>query len=94
MSSSKTESESQNVMHGSIIQIGQTKLLCHIHEGNSTCGLCEPGLLIETQRDSTPGPTVVLSHKEQLKKIQRKYGLENESMFSKQNIIILYSYLF
>lgn len=77
MSVSKTESDSHDVVHGSVLQIGQTKLLCHVHEGNSTCGLCEPGLLIETPRETTPGPS--LSHKEQLKKLQKKYGLENES---------------
>lgn len=80
MSASKTESESCDLVHGSVIQIAQTKLLCHIHEGNSTCGLCEPGLLIEPQqRDISSGSAVVLSHKEQLKKLQKKYGLENES---------------
>ncbi|TMW42177.1 hypothetical protein DOY81_012743 [Sarcophaga bullata] len=79
MSASKTESESYDLVHGSVIQIAQTKLLCHIHEGNSTCGLCEPGLLIEPQqRDISSGSAVVLSHKEQLKKLQKKYGLENE----------------
>ncbi|KRJ99637.1 angiogenic factor with G patch and FHA domains 1 isoform X3 [Drosophila yakuba] len=75
-------SEAMDLVHGSVITLGQTKLLCHVHEGNSTCGLCEPGLLIEN-----PAPVVaavgsstasVLSHKEQLKKLQRKYGLENE----------------
>ncbi|KAM7346036.1 angiogenic factor with G patch and FHA domains 1 isoform 3-T3 [Cochliomyia hominivorax] len=87
MSASKTESVSYDLVHGSVIQIAQTKLLCHIHEGNSTCGLCEPGLLIEPQqRESAPGSAVVLSHKEQLKKIQKKYGLENEKFVdSKQN---------
>ncbi|XP_065367171.1 angiogenic factor with G patch and FHA domains 1 [Calliphora vicina] len=87
MSVSKTESESYDLVHGSVIQIAQTKLLCHIHEGNSTCGLCEPGLLIEPQqREVSSGSAVVLSHKEQLKKIQKKYGLENEKFVdSKQN---------
>lgn len=87
MSASKTESNSYDLVHGSILQIAQTKLLCHIHEGNSTCGLCEPGLLIETQQREAPaGSTIVLSHKEQLKKIQKKYGLENEKFVdSKQN---------
>lgn len=82
MSESKTSSDAMDLVHGSVITLGQTKLLCHIHEGNSTCGLCEPGLLIET-----PSPAVsssafnanTLSHKEQLKKLQKKYGLENES---------------
>ncbi|XP_016972499.1 angiogenic factor with G patch and FHA domains 1 isoform X1 [Drosophila rhopaloa] len=82
LNGSPMASDAMDLVHGSVITLGQTKLLCHVHEGNSTCGLCEPGLLIET-----PAPVVatvgastatVLSHKEQLKKIQRKYGLENE----------------
>ncbi|XP_020800350.1 angiogenic factor with G patch and FHA domains 1 isoform X4 [Drosophila serrata] len=71
-----------DLVHGSVITLGQTKLLCHVHEGNSTCGLCEPGLLIETPAPvaatNTASTGTVLSHKEQLKKLQRKYGLENE----------------
>lgn len=80
MSESKEASETLDLVHGSIIAIGQTKLLCHVHEGNSTCGLCEPGLLIETQPAATVAAVAgnVLSHKEQLKKLQKKYGLENE----------------
>ncbi|KAH8290658.1 hypothetical protein KR054_004803 [Drosophila jambulina] len=74
--------EAMDLVHGSVITLGQTKLLCHVHEGNSTCGLCEPGLLIETPAPvvatTTASTGTVLSHKEQLKKLQRKYGLENE----------------
>ncbi|XP_052838419.1 angiogenic factor with G patch and FHA domains 1 [Drosophila gunungcola] len=82
LNGSPMASDAMDLVHGSVITLGQTKLLCHVHEGNSTCGLCEPGLLIES-----PAPAVatvgastatVLSHKEQLKKLQRKYGLENE----------------
>ncbi|XP_032589931.1 angiogenic factor with G patch and FHA domains 1 isoform X2 [Drosophila grimshawi] len=81
MSESKEASETQDLVHGSVIGIGQTRLLCHVHEGNSTCGLCEPGLLIETQTAASAATTTnanVLTHKEQLKKLQKKYGLENE----------------
>ncbi|XP_034479841.1 angiogenic factor with G patch and FHA domains 1 isoform X2 [Drosophila innubila] len=83
----RVESETvQDLVHGSVLGIGQTKLLCHIHEGNSTCGLCEPGLLIETPvpTTTTTNASNVLSHKEQLKKLQKKYGLENEK-FLKTN---------
>lgn len=45
MSPSKQESDPIKVTHGSKIQIGSTILLCHIHEGNHTCGHCEPGLI-------------------------------------------------
>ncbi|XP_017484182.1 PREDICTED: angiogenic factor with G patch and FHA domains 1 isoform X1 [Rhagoletis zephyria] len=88
MSASKRESSEYDLVHGSVLQIGQTKLLCHVHEGNSTCGLCEPGLLIESPRESnvTPGNTIVLSHREQLKMLQKKYGLEKEKFVeAKQN---------
>ncbi|KAH8407694.1 hypothetical protein KR222_010871, partial [Zaprionus bogoriensis] len=81
MSESKRASEALDLVHGSVIALGQTKLLCHIHEGNSTCGLCEPGLLIETPAPAAASSAFnahVLSHKEQLKKLQKKYGLENE----------------
>ncbi|KAM8711528.1 hypothetical protein ACLKA7_000638 [Drosophila subpalustris] len=76
-----TSETGQDLVHGSVIGIGQTKLLCHVHEGNSTCGLCEPGLLIETTvpvSTAVASTANVLSHKEQLKKLQKKYGLENE----------------
>ncbi|KPU75802.1 uncharacterized protein Dana_GF12318, isoform B [Drosophila ananassae] len=82
LNGSKMSSAPMDLVHGSVITIGQTKLLCHVHEGNSTCGQCEPGLLIETnaQTPATANASsgTVLSHKEQLKKLQRKYGLENE----------------
>lgn len=88
MSASKQASSECKLVHGSVLQIGQTKLLCHVHEGNSTCGLCEPGLLIETAHESnaTAGNTTVLTHREQLKKLQKKYGLEKEKFVEgKQN---------
>ncbi|XP_053962903.1 angiogenic factor with G patch and FHA domains 1 isoform X1 [Anastrepha ludens] len=89
MSASKKESSECDLAHGSVLQIGQTKLLCHVHEGNSTCGLCEPGLLIEPPRESTgtTSNTVVLSHREQLKKLQKKYGLEKEKFVEAKQIV-------
>lgn len=45
LSASKQESEPQEIIHGSVLQIGNTKLLCHIHKGQQTCGHCEPGLV-------------------------------------------------
>ncbi|XP_067631862.1 angiogenic factor with G patch and FHA domains 1 isoform X2 [Eurosta solidaginis] len=89
MSAAKQESLEYDLVHGSVLQLGQTKLLCHIHEGNTTCGLCEPGLLIESTRESSAAHsgTVALTHREQLKKLQKKYGLENEKFVeSKQTI--------
>lgn len=36
MSNAKQESEPMQLVHGAVLQIGQTKLLCHIHDGHST----------------------------------------------------------
>jgi len=66
LNGSRMSSEAMDLVHGSVIILGQTKLLCHVHEGNSTCGLCEPGLLIETPPSAvaTAGASTatVLSH--------------------------------
>lgn len=74
-----------------ILQIGQTKLLCHMHEGSFTCGQCEPGLVqfdgaASNQIDSVPAAsssgshlTPVASHKKQLKELKKRYGLQDNS---------------
>ncbi|XP_061499538.1 angiogenic factor with G patch and FHA domains 1 isoform X2 [Anopheles gambiae] len=78
----QAQSEPQNLSHGSILQLNQTKLLCHVHEGNSTCGKCEPGLLVSVEPVVVPETvskiTKPVSHKEGLKLIQKRFGLENE----------------
>nr|CAD7197888.1 unnamed protein product [Timema douglasi] len=43
------ESDPHEVSHGSILQLGSTKLLCHIHMGRETCKQCEPGLVQGTK---------------------------------------------
>ena len=45
LSVAKQESEPHEIVHGSILQVGGTKLLCHVHMGRETCGHCEPGLV-------------------------------------------------
>jgi hypothetical protein len=45
LSVAKQESDPHEVVHGSLLQVGGTKLLCHIHAGQETCGHCEPGLV-------------------------------------------------
>lgn len=85
MSPAQVESRVINLNHGSVLQFSQTKLLCHIHDGNATCGQCEPGLITQEVDDEPSemmgSDTGVLSHKTVLKRIQQKYGLENESEF-------------
>ncbi|CAH1098538.1 unnamed protein product [Psylliodes chrysocephalus] len=78
MSSSKQESEATPIAHGSKIQIGQTVLLCHIHEGNQTCGHCEPGL-IQVNRDAVrlkiDQNTRSDRHKKELNNLKMLYGV-------------------
>lgn len=91
MSNAKQESEPMTLLHGAVLQIGQTKLLCHIHEGHSTCGQCEPGLLggdsdaaAASAASGTSKPANVNDdHKRQLKNLKKRYGLQDES---KQNM--------
>lgn len=85
MSNAKQESEAIALKHGTVLQIGQTKLLCHIHEGHSTCGHCEPGLQacapeIGHSVDVAEGPKLTNAadeHKRQLKNLKKRYGLED-----------------
>uniref|UniRef100_A0A182PCE6 G-patch domain-containing protein n=1 Tax=Anopheles epiroticus TaxID=199890 RepID=A0A182PCE6_9DIPT len=82
LNAEQSQSDPQNLAHGSILQLNQTKLLCHVHEGNSTCGKCEPGLLVSVEPVIAPEIvskiTKPVSHKEGLKLIQKRFGLENE----------------
>lgn len=82
LSSALQESEPYIIEHGSILQFSQTKLLCHIHEGTSTCNECEPGLLqsVETEKVNHVKIDTPISHKDGLKQLQKRYGLEKESM--------------
>ncbi|XP_012285397.1 angiogenic factor with G patch and FHA domains 1 isoform X3 [Orussus abietinus] len=80
LSVSKQESEPREITHGSIVQIGSTKLLCHIHVGHETCGYCEPGLL---QNCRNTGENVISSKKEQhrseLKRLKNKFGVDKDN---------------
>lgn len=82
MSTSKQESEYKDLIHGSIINVNGTKLLCHVHDGNSTCDKCEPGLIMSNAKETSDQQSSSVSHKEELKRLQKRYGLENESKLS------------
>jgi len=45
LSDAKKKSEPREIGHGSVLQIGTTKLLCHVHPGRETCFECEPGIV-------------------------------------------------
>lgn len=48
LSTALQESEPRAIIHNSIIRVGGTTLLCHVHAGRETCPDCEPGLLMES----------------------------------------------
>ena len=50
----KERSEATPVNHGDVLQLGDTKLLCHIHSGSDTCIQCEPGIVIANHIANQP----------------------------------------
>lgn len=80
LSAALQESETFEIKHGSIIQIGSSKLLCHVHGGRDTCLYCEPGLVqknISTSiRDSLSKNS---EYREQLQNLKKKFGVDGIS---------------
>lgn len=76
LSESQKESARVPLLHDDVIEISKTKILCHIHQGTTTCTKCEPGLVQQTSEPATAVVVVqkepVLSHKEQLKQLQKR----------------------
>lgn len=79
------ECEPQSLLHGDVLEIGRVKLLAHIHEGLNTCSECEPYNYAQKPQEPTVTKSTSddllppsLSHKEQLKLLQKRYGLESE----------------
>lgn len=87
MSKTKESSKPVRLDHGTNLQIGQTKLLCHVHDGHTTCGQCEPGLVwneIDSMASASGDGSkshsdVNADHKQQLKNLKKRYGLQDES---------------
>lgn len=76
LSAALQESEAFEVQHGAVIQVGGTKLLCHVHAGRDTCESCEPGLV---QQYSVISREPVLKHpeyKETLQTLKKKFGVD------------------
>lgn len=80
LSVAKQESDPHEIIHGSIVQVGCTKLLCHIHNGYETCGYCEPGLV--QQNVSIEGSTTSKKdqHKSELRRLKHKFGVEKNNV--------------
>ncbi|CAH1164656.1 unnamed protein product [Phaedon cochleariae] len=77
ISSSKQESDPVAVTHGSKIQIGSTIFLCHVHEGNQTCGHCEPGLIQSKEEEiqKVDNTTRTDRYRKELKNLRMMYGV-------------------
>ncbi|XP_014609680.1 PREDICTED: angiogenic factor with G patch and FHA domains 1 [Polistes canadensis] len=82
LSVAKQESESYEIVHGSIIQVGNTKLLCHIHNGNETCGHCEPGLVQHNANTEENVFSRKNIHKQELRRLKTKFGVEKDNATS------------
>ena len=75
LSVSKQESGDVEVGHRSVIQIGKTKLVCHLHPGRETCLDCEPGL-VRQEASAGGGAGKERERQDQLVNLKRKYGLD------------------
>lgn len=80
LSAAKQESDYHEVSHGSIIQVGNTKLLCHIHNGNETCGHCEPGLVQQNSSAEENKASKKDLHKLELRRLKHKFGVEKDNV--------------
>jgi hypothetical protein len=81
ISVSKCESSPKEIGHGTLIQIGSTKLICHVHPGNETCYKCEPGVIQSALPKLTPvisKEDKELKRKSEMKQIRKKYGIGND----------------
>lgn len=75
------ESDPIDLPHGSVLQLAKTKLLSHVHIGLTTCEDCEPfnyaKKTVDEPKAEEPQPSN-LTHREQLKLLQKRYGLQTE----------------
>ena len=83
LSTAKSESEPNEIGHGSLIKIGSTELICHVHPGIETCLKCEPGVVITSQprlnNASTESSNLEVKRKSEMKQLRKKYGINTES---------------
>ncbi|XP_011251924.1 angiogenic factor with G patch and FHA domains 1 isoform X1 [Camponotus floridanus] len=84
LSVAKQESEAHEIKHGSVIKVGGTKLLCHIHNGNETCGHCEPGLVQQNISLDENKASKKELHKEELRRLKHKFGFAKDNIISSQ----------
>ena len=84
LSTAKNQSDPNEIGHGSLIKIGSTELICHVHPGIETCLKCEPGVVISSQPKLNSTAATNLSAKQleskrksEMKQLRKKYGINN-----------------
>lgn len=90
LSVAKQESEPHEITHGSIIKIGETKLLCHVHNGNGTCGHCEPGLIQQNIDHGESRTSKKKLHQDELRRLKHKFGVEKANIISNSQLALGY----
>jgi len=82
------QDDEMEVGHGTVVQVGQTRLSCHLHPGTETCLQCEPGVVgqpsaqeveQEEERKRREMEEVLgkqKSRRAKMRSLKRKYGLE------------------
>lgn len=87
ISVSKQESEPCELEHDSILQLGSTKLLCHVHAGYETCDHCEPGLVQKDLINEMPVPAPIsVGYKSEVKRIKNKFGIMGDNIQSASQV--------
>ena len=81
LSPAKCQSEPIEIGHGSLIKIGSTELICHVHPGIETCLKCEPGVVIQSHPKLNSAAAEFSSknldsqRKSEMKQLRKKYGI-------------------
>ncbi len=71
----------REIGHGTLIRIGTTQMICHVHPGLETCLKCEPGVVISSQpklNSYESSKDKELKRKSELKQIRKKYGIGSD----------------
>lgn len=74
----------RTLRHDDVVTVGETLLLCHIHDGNETCDDCEPGLVRarlneQEQVEDTSVPSSMTKQewrRNEMRNLKRRFGLE------------------
>ncbi|XP_026282872.1 angiogenic factor with G patch and FHA domains 1 isoform X2 [Frankliniella occidentalis] len=83
LSAAKQESDPCEIPHGTVITLGSTNLLCHIHPGRETCEECEPGVVASRKADEYE-PAPIPSHTgesksekrmQELRRLRKRFGI-------------------